>query len=83
MAELLGELERQHARVEGAWRGLLDDRGSAGPDLNSPLEWRYCEGLPTLGDATVFLAVSHEVMHLGQLAAWRRARGLPSALSSF
>ena len=38
--------------------------------------------MPTLGDAVVFFAVSHEAMHLAQVAAWRRARGLPSALAS-
>ncbi len=77
MEELLAELERQHARVEDAWRKM-----AAGTDLDERLAWRFGAELPTLGDAVVFLAVSHESMHLGQLAAWRRARGLPSALGS-
>ena len=36
--------------------------------------------LPTLADSTLFMAISHEAMHLGQLAAWRRGQGLPSAM---
>lgn len=78
LADLLAELARQHARVEQAWREKLVPGGA---DLEAPLTWRFGAALPTLGDATLFLAVSHEAMHLGQLAAWRRARGLPSALN--
>ena len=36
---------------------------------------------PTVAGAALFLAVTHEALHLGQVAAWRRARGLPSALA--
>lgn len=82
MAALLAELERQHARVEMAWREMLTAEGAEDTGLSAPLAWRFGAALPTLGDATVFLAVSHEAMHLGQLAAWRRAHGLPSALGS-
>jgi len=82
MPELLAELERQHLRVEGAWRAKLAEEGQGGPGLAVPLEWRFGDILPTLGDAALFMAVGHEAMHLGQLAAWRRARGLPSALAS-
>jgi len=77
MEALITELERQHARVERAWRGKLEAAG-----LDEPLAWRFGDDFPTLGDATVFFAVGHEAMHLGQLAAWRRAHGLPSALGS-
>ena len=34
---------------------------------------------PTIGDMVVFLMTSHEMDHLGQLAAWRRAMGLGPA----
>jgi len=81
MTTLLAELERQHARVELAWRTRLDARGES-TELDVPIEWRFGDMLPSLGDATMFLAVTHEAMHLGQLASWRRARGLPSALNS-
>jgi uncharacterized damage-inducible protein DinB len=79
MKELLAELERQHQRVERVWRTKLAENAD---ELSAPIEWRYDEALPTLNDAALFLAVSHEAMHLGQLAAWRRALGLPSALNS-
>ena len=82
MKELLAELEGQHRRVDRAWREKLVDGGQSGEGLAAPMEWRFCDTLPTLADATLFLAVSHEAMHLGQLAAWRRAKGLPSALNS-
>lgn len=36
--------------------------------------------LPTTGDLFTFLLTMHESIHLGQLSAWRRAMGLPSAL---
>ena len=35
---------------------------------------------PTIGDHVVFLMTSHEMDHLGQLAAWRRAMGLGPGL---
>ena len=31
---------------------------------------------PTIGDFIMFLMTSHEMDHLGQIAAWRRAAGL-------
>lgn len=34
---------------------------------------------PTVGDMVIFLMTSHEMDHLGQVAAWRRAMGLGSA----
>ena len=33
----------------------------------------------TVGDMIVFLMTSHEMDHLGQIAAWRRAMGLGAA----
>lgn len=82
MADLLAELERQHLRVARVWQQKMEEKEQESPRLSDPLEWRYGNMLPTLGDATLFLAVSHEAMHLGQLASWRRAKGLPSALAS-
>ena len=34
---------------------------------------------PTVGDVVIFLMTGHEMDHLGQIAAWRRAMGLGSA----
>ena len=75
--ELLAELRRQHDRVTGAWQAA-----AATGRLDKAVEWRFDGALPTLGDVAVFLAITHEAMHLGQIAAWRRARGLPSALAA-
>jgi len=36
--------------------------------------------LPTVGDAVVFLLTAHAAMHIGQIAAWRRAHGLPQLI---
>lgn len=35
---------------------------------------------PTVAGGVQFFAVSHFAFHLGQLSAWRRAAGLPSAM---
>ena len=40
---------------------------------------RVCEVLPYGCDMVIFLMTSHEMNHLGQVAAWRRAMGLGSA----
>ena len=33
--------------------------------------------MPTVGDAITFLSTSHYAVHLGELAVWRKAIGLP------
>lgn len=82
MEELLVELGRQHVRVADAWRDRFEGEDASEPRLAELLEWRYGDALPTLGDAALFLAITHESLHLGQLEAWRRAKGLPSALGA-
>lgn len=72
--ELLAELSRQHARLEERWRT------SSPQELGRPLEWRFGGHFTALRSAALFLAVPHEALHLGSLAAWRRHLGLPSAL---
>ena len=72
---LLAELTRQHQRVEQLVTNLDES------DLEKPTKWRFSHHLPTLGDLLYFMCVTHEAMHLGQLAGWRRAMGLPSALA--
>jgi hypothetical protein len=42
--------------------------------LKIPLA-RWEQRFPLVGDAVVYLMVSHEATHLGQLSAWRRAGG--------
>lgn len=38
------------------------------------------ETFPTIGMAMTFLLNNHVMMHLGQVSAWRRCVGLPSAM---
>ena len=72
---LLDELKRQHRLVEQLISALDENR------FNEPAIWRFNEYMPTLGHLLHFMCITHESMHLGQLAAWRRAMGLPSALA--
>lgn len=71
---MLAELARQHERGEAAWRASAPSRWAETED------WAFHRDLPARGDAALFMALTHEALHLGQLAAWRRAHGLPSAL---
>jgi hypothetical protein len=72
---LLSELKNKHGRVDRII-GYLPE-GS----LNKPIKWRFDDYFPSTGDYLTFMCITHEAMHLGQLAAWRRAAGLPSALA--
>ena len=75
MDEILEALREQHARNAAAVK-TVDASRFAEPN---PIEKRRTR-FPTVGDQVVFLMTSHEMDHLGQLAAWRRAMGLGSAL---
>jgi hypothetical protein len=73
--DLLSELERKHRIVESLILGLSDEA------LGRRVKWRFDSHYPSLADYLHFMCVTHEAMHLGQLAAWRRAAGLDSALA--
>ncbi|MBI2969029.1 MAG: DinB family protein [Bacteroidetes bacterium] len=73
---LLKELENQHNKV----KQLLTRVNQT--DLNKNFKWRFSNYMPTLLDLIIFMCINHEAMHLGQLAAWRRAMGLTSALAA-
>ena len=73
---LINELENQHKRVKEILNNIDQNQ------LNEQFEWRFSNYMPTLLDVIVFMCVNHEAMHLGQLAAWRRAVGLNSALAT-
>jgi hypothetical protein len=45
----------------------------------NPLEGRMKELFPTIGAAMCFLLNNHQMVHLGQISAWRRAAGLGAA----
>lgn len=72
--ELLKELARQHKMVEGLILDLDENK------LQEKAQWRFDTYMPTKSDLLYFMCVTHESMHLGQLAAWRRAMNLPSSL---
>ena len=72
--ELLDALASQHERV-GAAVERADPAWFATPNPDEKRRKRF----PTVGDAVVFLMTSHEMLHLGQIAAWRRAMGLGPA----
>jgi len=74
--ELIAELENQHNKIKRLLRNLDSEM------LSEPLKWRFSNFMPTLGDVVTFMCINHEAMHLGQLAAWRRAMKLPSALAN-
>lgn len=76
LAETLAELGRQHGYVEELLMRFPKSR------LQERTEWRLADDLPTMADVITFLAITHEALHLGQFAAWRRGAGLPSALAT-
>ena len=73
---LLRELEDQHNKVKSLLNNIDIKK------LSESIKWRFSSYMPTLLDIIVFMCVNHEAMHLGQLAAWRRAMGLNSALGT-
>lgn len=73
--KMIAELNIQHERlVDHLLR--MDEK-----KLKENFEWRFSSYFPTYLDRIMFLCVNHYAMHLGQLAAWRRAMGFPSALA--
>lgn len=74
-ASLLNALEQEHNNLQSLLLTLAPEK------LASPLSWRFSSHLPTTWDMLTYITLTHTAMHLGQLAAWRRALGLPSALN--
>ena len=72
--ELILELENQHNKVIA----LLSKTDQS--ILLAPKKWRYSNHMPQLIDCINFMCTTHEAMHLGQLAAWRRAMDLDATL---
>lgn len=73
--ELIHELENQHVLVKKYFLETSDTK------LSENTKWRFSSYMPTLYDIVCFMCINHEAMHLGQIAAWRRAMKLPSALN--
>jgi len=72
---LLNELEHQHNKVKDLLKSVDENK------LNEKIRWRFDNYMPTLLDVINFMCINHEAMHLGQLAGWRRALNLTSALA--
>ena len=73
--EILDALKDQHIRNTEAVENF-DTSRFAEPHPNEARRKYF----PTLGDQIIFLMTSHEMDHLGQIAAWRRAMGLGAAV---
>ena len=76
--ELVSTFESLHYRVTTAITAA--DAATLAATLATPHPHEGARKyFPTIGDHVVFLMTSHEMDHLGQLAAWRRAMGLGPA----
>jgi hypothetical protein len=74
-SDALAALEAHHARVSDAL-GITDPSLLDRPTPNDD----FRQIMPTLGDALLFLLVTHEAFHIGELASWRKAMGLPPVM---
>ena len=76
--ELLSTLKSLHDRVTSAVNAA--DAAALKATLATPHPYEGARKyFPTLGDHVVYLMTLHEMDHLGQIAAWRRAMGLRPA----
>jgi len=74
--ELISELEKQHNKVKTLLSKIDHSK------LLADKKWRYSNMMPKLIDCINFMCITHEAMHLGQLAAWRRAMDLEGVLKN-
>lgn len=72
---LLSTLSKKHETLEQLIVSLKEE------NFREQINWRFDQHMPTLGDLLFFMCITHESMHLAQIAAWRRGVGLPSALA--
>ncbi len=70
---LIKEFTRQHQLLANIVRNSPDEL------LESPCTWKLGHILTRHADLVMFVC-SHEALHLGQLASWRRAQNLPPAM---
>ncbi|MEO0529489.1 MAG: DinB family protein [Planctomycetota bacterium] len=69
--ELVAALHKAIDRLADGVNAASDDT------LTGPNEYLRSERLPTLGDFLTYSMTGHFASHLGQLSAWRRAKGRP------
>lgn len=75
LAEMLSAFEANHKRVVAALKTVTEEQ-LAKPNPFEPTKAAF----PTVGDMLGHLLTTHPMLHLGQLSAWRRLRGLPAVL---
>jgi Protein of unknown function (DUF664). len=72
-AQLLAEFLDGHDRLAAAVEAAPESAWSAPIPLA-----RWEQRFPEVADAVIYLMLSHEATHLGQISAWRRAGGRPA-----
>jgi len=72
---LIRELSNQHDMLLKLLDGVSEEK------LDKSIKWRYSNYFPKTIDLVYFMSITHYAMHISQLAAWRRAMGLPSSLA--
>lgn len=70
--EIVAYYLERHGVVAEALAGV----GSEIYEGENPAEGEFKEMLPTIGAVVNFMMNSHQMAHLGQISAWRRAIGL-------
>lgn len=76
LSDALAHLDRLHERVSG----MVAEASPAWFERSVPVSApeRFRQRFPTIGNALAHTMVGHEMMHLGQLSAWRRVLGMPA-----
>ena len=72
--ELLRELDSIHQEFISGLPQVPESK------WGEEVTWKFTRYFPTVMDMTYFMMVTHYSMHISQLAAWRRAHDLGSAL---
>jgi hypothetical protein len=71
--EIIGHYTERHRAAAEALKDVSDETLAR----QNPIEGRFREMCPTVGAAVNFMLNNHQMLHLGQISAWRRAMGLP------
>ena len=72
--DLLSEMHIQHQRIERTLHETPEEV------FAMRRTWKLSHHLPRVADIVMFQCL-HEMLHLGQLASWRRAMELPAAMA--
>ncbi len=75
MEEITGAWDKGYQKVLDAIAEVPDEVFAR----ENPAEGNFKQSFPTVGSAVGFLIAGHPMMHFGQVSAWRRFMGLPSA----